>query len=451
MTESHETGRALKSLGKFSLSTLAASTVEVPLRMARSVVFARVLGPAGMGVYRLFQTVPALAVSVGTLGFGLGSVYLVAKKKCELRTILGNTLLYALVQGALLGGIVFLLFALGVVPRESAAGLEGILLPVCIAVPLLLFQAFAWDLLMGTKAIHLRNVLGILYAASPVLLLLALWKLSGNAVMSAVWAWIVATVLVSVFAFLRVYRRAEGAPRVSLQYMKEALSFGLRGNLSMFAGIMVRRMDVLFIAHYLGIEYVGYYAISVSIAEMLLVLPDTVSGPFLPLRLEMTEEAGRRLSVLVVKYVLPVMLVACAITALLGKPIIFVLYGSRFLPAVAPLQWLLPGILFASIWHFLKADIYSLNRPGFVSWASFITMLSNFVLNYLLIPRFGMNGAAVSSSIAHMISTGMLLWFFLRRTGCGPAEMLLLRKKDLVFAVDQLRVFWNKKTRGEHE
>jgi O-antigen/teichoic acid export membrane protein len=439
---------ALKSLGEYALSSLAATAAQFVLRMARNVILTRLLGPAGRGIYGLLSTLPSFVVSFGNLGFGLGSYYLVAKRKQDLRVILGNTLLYLVVMGAILTGAGYIALQVSAPIRQEFMGANHLTVLLLISVPLLLACNTASDLLSALKEIHFANLLKVTFAIFPLAVLLLIWWLTGNALMAAIWAWLGTNAGIALMGLVRVYRRAGGTPRVSYAALREAFSFGLRGNVSMWANAVVRRIDVLFVAHYAGMEAVGFYAASVSIAEIILTLPDAVSGPFLPLRLEMDEKEGRHFSPFVLKYIVSIMVLVCLVTAIAGKGLILTLYGSAFLPALRPLQCLLPGIVGLSLYQFLKADLYHMNRPGLISWVSVIAMVCNLALNVLLIPRYGAVGAALSSSVCYLLSSALLLFFVLRHTGVPLSEALILRKADIRFLAEHLRLWYFKRGAG---
>jgi len=441
-TGAAETNRALKSLGEFTVSRLITMVFKLSLRLLKTAALMRLLGPAGRGIYGVLVTISLLVVSFGNLGFGLGSVYVISDRKYELRKVIGNAFLYILVQGMILMGVVLVLSHFGeFVFRENRQIVEQFKVFLFAAVFLMLFEGLTRSLLTGIKDIHFVNLRQVSFSILTVFLLLVLWHVTGNGVQSALVAWVTTSAFLAVCTLIRLWRKAGGRLGMSLPYMKEAFFFGIRGNLSMVANTAVRRIDLLFIAHYLGVKAVGYYAASVSIAEILLMVSESASGPFLPLRLELGKKTGRHFSSLIVKYVLIVMALVCGLTALLGQVIIRLLYGASYLPAFGPLLWLLPGILALSIYHFLKADIYSLNRPGFVSWISVLALVCNLILNVMMIPRYGINGAAISSSISYLLSTLILLAFFFHKTGLSPRDFLLPRIKDLGFLVQTLKSY----------
>lgn len=439
MTASIQTTKALKSLGEFTLSNLITMGLQYGLRIAKNVIFTRLLGPSGRGIYGLITTIPELIVSFGSLGFGLGSGYLVVKKKYEVPKVLGNAMVYVLFHGLILLGIGVVIFSFKDLFRGSLDVLEQFSVIVLVAIPLRLSYGLGLDLLVALKDIHYMNTLLLGFSAIPLVLMILLWFLTGEALQAAVYAWVSSLIVISICAFLRIYWKGGSRPRVSLPYMKEAFSFGFRGNVSMFANAMVRRIDLLFIAYYMGLEAVGYYAAAISIIELLLTLPTAISAPFLPIRLELDQNTGQSLSQLVMKYVPLVMLIVCGLTMLMGKLVIVIMYGERFLPAFDPLKWLLPGVLALTLYQFLKVDIFNLNRPGFLSWVSVLTMVCNVILNYLLIPPYGISGAAIASSISYIMSTMILLVFFVHQTGLSFSDVLILRKKDFRVLTDRFK------------
>jgi len=55
----------------------------------------------------------------------------------------------------------------------------------------------------------------------------------------------------------------------------------------------------------------------------------------------------------------------------------------------------------------------------------------NLILNIILIPRYGLNGAAVSTSIAYSLSAFTKLWIFKILGGVNVIQIFKLSKKDL--------------------
>ncbi len=418
-------------LKAFALSTLMTKAVHLPIRVLKNIILTRFLGPSGRGIYSLFIAIPELIAAIGNLGFGLGSLYLSTHKKVPLKTILGNCLVYLVIQGLVLGIAGYVLMGAGNrIGFEAIGDLEPIKFLLIAAIPLYLAHRTLTQLLLAVKAIHFINILSLVYSTLPVVCLFIFWVLTGNALLSAALSWITgATIVVALFLY-KLLKLTSRHLSVNLEQAKQAFTYGARGSVHTLASQITRRVDLLLIAYFLGPAATGYYAVSVSIAEILLALSDSVVDPFLPIRLETDHHKGRQLTSKVTRYLLFFMFLACILTALFGKLIILILFGASFFPAYKALVCLLPGMLFLSVYPILQADIYSLNRPGLVSMVSVGSMVCNIILNFMLIPPLGISGAAIASSISYFLSTLLLLLFFSRRYDQSVRSIVLMKKED---------------------
>jgi O-antigen/teichoic acid export membrane protein len=138
-----------------------------------------------------------------------------------------------------------------------------------------------------------------------------------------------------------------------------------------------------------------------------------------------------RLTASACRHALLICVAAAGSIALLARPLIGFAFGSEFLPAVPPLLLLLPGTAFLSVGSILANDFVGRGRQALNSIAAIITLLINVPLNFVLIPVWGISGAAAASAISYSVGTIVMLVNFLRMTGLGPAEVLLPRSRDL--------------------
>lgn len=434
-----EINEALKSLSKFSLWTFAATIFRFGIRLLKNVVFTRILGPADRGIFGLLTAIPDLIVGFGNLGFGLGNTYLVAKERYDLKKIVSNTLLFTVLVGLLLAGVGYIVLSYEGILKGDNETVKAFLPVVLLLIPFVLLQRFGEDLLTAIKQINFLNLMGLCFSILPVILIVPLWVYTGEALKSAMYALTASVITISVWSIIKILSKSSFGFELSYNYFKKSLSYGTRGYLSIVADIMVRRIDVLFVSHILGATSLGLYAVSVSIAEILLMVPDAVNRPFLPIRLGLHKKDAKSVTPIVIRYVLFIMVLVCLCVAVGGKLIILILFGRKFLPAYSPVLWLLPGVLALSIYNFLKADMYSHNLPGFVSRTSVITLFCNLLFNYLLIPRFGINGAAISSSISYGLATLILLIKSVRLSGNSYRDTLFIKTSDLMSLWNKLR------------
>ena len=138
--------------------------------------------------------------------------------------------------------------------------------------------------------------------------------------------------------------------------------------------------------------------------------------------------------------------VTMAITILLAVPafvlgpwLVEVLYGSDFAEAGVALRWILPGIVAYSVVAVLSKYLVGGGRPGLATSVMLTGLAVNIVSNVVLIPALGIIGAAASSSISYWVTAVLIVTVFLRLSGRGLAETLVLRPRDIARARQAFR------------
>ncbi|TAN43225.1 MAG: hypothetical protein EPN22_10375 [Nitrospirae bacterium] len=426
-----KTDSSLKKLASFSVLTMTVTLLRFGSRIIKNSVFTRLLGPAERGVFGLLTTIPDLIVCSGDLGLGMGTMYLAAKKKYDLGKLIGNTIMASVLLGAVMVAVGYVLLSYEGILKGDAATISALAPIVLFMVPFVLLQRFGEDLLLAVQEIKFLNTMKMVFSTFPILALIVLYLLTGKALQSAMYAWGSSVIIFGLGAVLRVSALCNYRLGLSFDYFKETLSYGIKIMGSTLAGVFVKRIDVLIVSSMLGAEPLGYYAISVSMAEIILAVPDAVNIPFLPIRLGLEKKEAKSVTPVVTRVLFFFMLLLCILSVLFSGLAVQILFGSKFLPAIPPLLWLLPGIVMWSIHEVLKSELYGHGHPGFVSFEAGMTLACNVGLNFMLIPVMGINGAALSSSIAYTLAAGILLWKFTSLSGVRLSEMLIIKKEDL--------------------
>jgi O-antigen/teichoic acid export membrane protein len=126
-----------------------------------------------------------------------------------------------------------------------------------------------------------------------------------------------------------------------------------------------------------------------------------------------------------------VMLGACITMALIGEWLIVTLFGVAYQPAYPALLALLPGLLGLCYASILRLDLIGKNRPATVSLMMGVGALLNLALNLLLIPSYGIVGAAAASSIAYLAVTLAMLVLYCKLSGVKFRQTLFILPADI--------------------
>lgn len=163
---------------------------------------------------------------------------------------------------------------------------------------------------------------------------------------------------------------------------------------------------------------VGWYAASYRVYEGLTYAPSIVAAVLTP-RLSYlftTDRATHR------RVLTRALLLTTALGVLLGgtamlaaRPIIILLFGQRYEAAVLPLQILSGGALFVFGTWILHAAAISTNLDRRLLITTAVGLTANVALNVVLIPRWGISGAAWATVLAEMLTVLLLLAQVMRR------------------------------------
>jgi O-antigen/teichoic acid export membrane protein len=100
-----------------------------------------------------------------------------------------------------------------------------------------------------------------------------------------------------------------------------------------------------------------------------------------------------------------IMVVLACCAALLASPVIRILFGEAFMPAVPAFQWLLPGIVLLSINTCYMNYFASIGMPIVTVVSPGLAAIVTIIVNLKLIPWLGIVGASITS----VISFGLML------------------------------------------
>jgi O-antigen/teichoic acid export membrane protein len=101
-----------------------------------------------------------------------------------------------------------------------------------------------------------------------------------------------------------------------------------------------------------------------------------------------------------------------------------------FVPAVSVLGVLLPGVVAICITRVITSDLNGRGKPLVGTYIAGATAALGFVLYFWLIPKHGMQGAALASSIIYGFSAMLSLVYFVVHTRVGLSQMLIPRSSD---------------------
>lgn len=413
------------------LLSMGTRLAMIALRLARNVLLARILGPSERGLFALLSTLPDLISAATSGGLNTAVGYQAAQQRS-----MGLLLSQVLIYGCLLAGVLTLICV--ALMREFGTELEvtlqlGLLAwLLLLAVPLTVLKSGLLTLHNATGGVGAFNALRLTESLVPLLLFVGMfWMWQHAALEAALISWLLGLGLVALLGLVWLGRQHDITLCWNRGGQRELLAYSARSHPDVLFQQVILRSDYLFISAFLGSAALGHYAMASAAAELLLIIPEAVTTPLMKRLLQ--QDAGMdKLTPLALRLTATVMLGACLSMALVGEWLIVTLFGAAYQPAYPALLALLPGLFGLCYASILRLDLLGKNRPGAVSLMMGVGAAANLILNVVLIPRFGIAGAALASSIAYLGVTVAMLVLYCRLNGVPLLRTLFVLPGDLL-------------------
>jgi O-antigen/teichoic acid export membrane protein len=392
---------------------LSAKLCVLALGAVTTVILARALGPAGRGSLASIYALMTLLVQLGTFGIASANPYFVAREPHMRRQVVANSLWLAGVVGPVMATIGIIVKI--VVPTALAdVSWSELAVGMCL-VPIMLSSLFLQSVLLAEGRTLLYNGVEVLAALLTVMLLGTVLPLTSGGVLLAL-SLLVGPQVLALALYMSAMRRHDRLLRpLDRPLARRMLGYGARAYVVTLMSYMLIRLDLLLVNGIQGARAAGQYSIAVALADALYLLPVSVS---VNLFARVARGSGdRELSLGVFHLVAVSYLIVCAITAPLAGPVITLMFGSAYVPAISLFLWLLPGVyclglLTVIAYHFAA---HGMPRELLLVWAP--GLLVNLALDAILLPHHGTYVASIASTVAYAIVLVLHLRLFARELG----------------------------------
>ncbi|NIR42892.1 MAG: oligosaccharide flippase family protein [Gemmatimonadetes bacterium] len=412
--------------------TLLTRGLLLIIGLASSIILARWLGPQGRGVYALIILIPALFQFLGGLGLEAAATYLVARHRAEARAIALTLIVASLLLGAVL---IAAYAALQTLPAFAgylaATSLDPDLVWILVALlPATIASSCASAALLGLERYRLYNLATLIMPTVTLALLIGLVVAAGLGLPGAVASAALGQLAGFAGGGAIVLTVAPGRPRWAPLVIGDALRYGWKVYVAQVAWFLHNRSDMFLVGYLAGPVALGYYATAVGLAEKLNMPPSAVGTVLFP-RVAAGPGTARDLTAGASRHTLWLTLILAVLLAAVAWPLIDLLYGVDFLPAVGPFWLLLPGIVSISVGRVLSSDLNGRGLPGAVARANGLALALNVGLNLWWIPIWGASGAAAATTVSYGVAVLFLARRYLRESRARWADLLVLSRTDM--------------------
>jgi len=256
------------------------------------------------------------------------------------------------------------------------------------------------------------------------------------------------TILVAVGGYLLVLRKI--SPRSVTTSLpqefprRELFSFNTLSVVLTLLMASLYHIDVVLLNLWKESSTTGHYKAALVVAQFIwfgpralqIVLLHSTSELWSNERHEQITELASRAT----RYSLLLTLLLAIGLASLAEVFIPLYFGESFMPTVAPLLLLLPGTVGFAVTRPIFAIGQGEGSLQILIYATGVAAVINIVLNVALIPRYGMMGAAIATSIGYGSMFGLHIWSA-RKIGFNPLEDVRFGRVAMTAVPSALAIF----------
>lgn len=415
---------------KSAIVTFASNIAVLLLSFAITIITSRVLGTYGRGVIGVSNNINSFATII--LGFGMVSsnVFFVGKDRKNIKEILGVNLvvtLFAIVVAVVLY-IVNQFYAINILFK----GLDNnTLIIVLITIPITNLKSAFINLLLGMQEIGKFNKLNIIDRFLTFLLLVVFIFTTKSVywvVVSNMLASLLTLIIVSAILFIKYKNKIA----FSINLFWDMMKYGIKAQIGNAIQILNYRLDVFVIQYFLTISDVGIYSNAVVLAETMLKVSTSIATVVFPMTTNSKDKLGIKDFInKVTRVTFTIILIGSVILGAISKPLITLLFKKDFSSGSEALVLLIPGIAIFSISNILANYLAGIGKIENNIVASTAGCIITIVLDLILIPKMGINGASIATSISYIVSTLVTIYYYIRITKSSLKELFIINKDDI--------------------
>ncbi len=426
-----------------SLLVFGSYVVTFVLSVPNSIMLARALRPTGRGEYALLLLVPGLLSLLCDPGYGTAAVYFLGRRRFSAGLLAAALLAAALGCGAIgLAAIALLLQFPTLLPAiglQVALDHTALLWLSALTLPCAFATNYYAALLLAEQRLPSYNLVQILPYITQLLLVAGLLVAGQLTLTTAVGTFVAAKLLTALVCLALVVRHSPPQWRGVAAVLSAGFVFGMQAYLSRVLVVLGWRFDEFMIAALLTHADVGIYNVGVAFAERVWLVSTSVALVLYPYIAASHPDDAARVTSDSCRHTLLLIGLLTLGVALVIESVIAWAFGPAYRAAGPMLLVLLPGVLAVSLGGILQTYLIGRGRPALGIVPTLISIVINVAGNLLLVPRLGIMGAAFGSTLAYVVSTGLLLRAYLRLSGARLADIFVLRPADFVLYRGLLR------------
>lgn len=408
----YRANKAIRDVQWSFLSIATSSLAHLLLRIA----LGKELGPSGLGTYTLVFTIYILGTEFAAFGYGSALTNYIAKYKNDTsksKEYISSGVIGSIVSGSIIGIILYSFSEFISISFFHTPEMVALLRITAVCFPFIAIQKVTLGTLNGFQKMNHFAMINILQNTLVFLISIFFVFFLKMGVTGAVIGFAVPTVMIGFMALLYLRKLFSLPSRILLvNVLKEITWFGFYLVLGNSINMINTQIGSLLIGRFMSDTDVGYYATAVVIMQGITLLPSAVQQVTTPaIATYYGKKEYSNIKKLVYATMLKIFLIEFTFLiflAIFGKYIIVILFSEKFAPAYVPMLVLSLGYLMYAPWVSIGAIFASIGKVNLSFKLNGFCAVLNIILNILLIPKFGLIGAASATTFSLILTLSLI-------------------------------------------
>ncbi|GIP16506.1 flippase [Paenibacillus montaniterrae] len=216
--------------------------------------------------------------------------------------------------------------------------------------------------------------------------------------------------------------------KINLSLIKVVLKYSFLPLLTTLLITLNYKLDVIILKLFVENRDIGIYSVGATLAGMLWIIPDA----FKEVLFNRTAKNDSIKEILIsIKFNVYLAVVVIIFFLVIGKDFIVIMYGNEYKDAFLVSALMLIGCVPMILYKIINTLFVSIGKQKFAFITLFTSVCLNTIINFLLIPNYGILGAAYSSIISYSLCGSLFLWYFQKLYSLKLKDMLFVTKSEI--------------------
>jgi O-antigen/teichoic acid export membrane protein len=422
--------RKLPSVSRQAILTFFGQSSGYVVAVLTGILVARTLGPAGKGIISYASLLLTIFTTYGN-GLQNAMMYQCGRNGEKQVLVYGASLR---IIGAVMVPIWAVLFTIGIlVPSQAPLAYIACAIPFAVYGQVAMGIFFLENDIGATIVQAAFNTFGFALATVPALLF---WHANITTVLGI---WAAMYFAAAVFAMIRLNRYLPAWNTLStMATVREQAWFGLKAGSVSVADFLNLRIDIFVVGIMLDARALGIYSLAVATGEMMWQVSRPLTWTTIGRIASSEREHSIGLVTKVARNILAFELLLGIVMFAFAPAAVNIVYGKAYAESGMLVRWLLPGlILYAAHGGLGYFVMVREGRTMPVLAIQVTSVVACAAITALTLPRFGLVGAALATSITYGFCAVAKALLFMHYTGTSLRTLTILKSQDL----QRLRAF----------